>query len=92
MGLTEVNGTGEADMKESHGNNNKDACGSNGASEPKADGGKCVEPDSIVGGTTERLGNDLPAEYNKSEDITSGDPEMGLVRWRQFFEVGKTKF
>ena len=40
-------------MKESHGNNNKDACGSNGASEPKANGSKSVKPGGIVGGTTE---------------------------------------
>ena len=79
-------------MKESRGNDNKDACNPNCAGEPKSNGGQRVEPGSIVGGTTKGLGDDLPGKYDKSENIASGDPEVGLVGRRQLPEVRKAKF
>ena len=89
VGFTKVDGTGEADTKETCGDNYKDACRPNGASEPKSDGGKWVESGSIVGGTTEGFGDDLPSEDDKSEKVASSDPEVGLVGWRQLLEVRK---
>ena len=82
VGLTEIDGTGEADVKESHGNNDEDTCGPDSAGEPKSNSGKRVEPSGIVGWTTDGLGDDLPEENNKSEEVTNSDPEVSLVSWR----------
>lgn len=66
MSLTKIDGTGEADMKESRGNNDEDACGPDSASEPKSGSGKRVESSSVICWTTEGLGDDLPEEDSKS--------------------------
>ena len=92
MEFTEVDGAGEADVKESRGDNDKDACCPDSAGKPKSDGGKRVEPGSIVGGTTEGLDDDLPGEDDQSENVASGDPEVGLVSWGQLLKVWKTEF
>ena len=91
VGFTKVDGTGEADMKESHGNDDEDACGPNSASEPKSDGRKRVQPDGIVGGTTKGLGDDLPDEDDKCENVTGRKPKVGLVSRHQLLEVRETK-
>ena len=92
MESTKVDWAGEADMNESHGNNDQDACSPNSTGEPKSDGGKRVESDCIVGGTTDGLSDDLPAEDDNSKNIASGNPKVGLVSWGQLLEVRKTKF
>ena len=79
-------------MEESHGNNDKDACWPHCTGEPKPDSCKSVKCGSRVGGTTERFGDDLPDETDESENIASGNPEVGLVSWRQLLEVRKTEF
>ena len=79
-------------MKKGRGNNDEDACGPDSASKPKSDSGKRVESSSIVCWTTEGLGDNLPEENDKSEEVASSDPEVCLVGWGQLLEVGKTKF
>ena len=61
-------------MKESRGDNDKDACGPNSAGEPKSGSGKRVESGGVVGGTTKGLGDDLPGEDDKSKNVASGNP------------------
>jgi len=90
--FTKVDGTGEANTKKTRGDNDKDTCGPNGASEPKSDSSEWVESGSIVGWTTEGLRDDLPNEGDNSENVASSDPEVGLVGWHQLLEVRKTKF
>jgi hypothetical protein len=89
--LAKIDWTGETDMEESHGNNDKDACGPDSASEPKSDSGKRVESNSSCW-TTEGLGDDLPEENDKSEEVGSSDPEVSLVGWGQLLKVRKTEF
>ena len=79
-------------MEESHSNNDKDTCGPNGTGEPKSNSGECVDRGGRVGGTAQGLRDDLPDEYDESENVTSSDPEVGLVSWHQFLEVRKAKF
>jgi hypothetical protein len=79
-------------MKEGRGDNNKDAGSPKSASEPKSNSSKSIDCGGRVGGSTEGLGDDLPDEYDESENVTSGDPEVRLVSWRQLLEVRKTKF
>jgi hypothetical protein len=92
VGFTEIDRTGEADVKESNGDDDEETCGPEGDGKPKSDGGEGVKSGGIVGRTTERLGDNLPDENDKSEDITCSDPQMALVSWRQLLKVRKTEF
>lgn len=79
-------------MKESHGNNDKDACCPYGTSEPKSDSRESAKRSRRICGTTERLGDDLPNETDESKDVTSSNPEVSLFSWRQLPEVRQSKF
>ena len=92
MGFTEIDRTGEADVKESNGDDDEETCGPKGNGKPESDSGEGVKSGGIVGGTTKRLGDDLPDKNDKREDVASSDPQMALVSWRQLLKVRKTKF
>jgi hypothetical protein len=92
VGFTKIDRTGEADMKESNGDDDEETCGPEGDGKPKSDGSEGVESGGIVGRTTERLGDDLPDKNDKREHIASSSPQMALVSWCQLLRVRKTEF